>query len=676
MLNNIIAIIQARMASTRLPGKVLLPLMDKTILEHIVNRVRAVEKISDIIVAASDNKMDDLIEAFCKDKEIQCFRGSEENVLERFYQCAKLYEAQVIVRVTADDPLKDPLVITKAIELFESEQYDYVSNTLKATYPEGIDIEVFSFSALEEAYKKAELSSEKEHVTPYIYKNPSEFRLYNFSNPIDLSKLRWTVDVVEDYQFVHQVYEALYQKPNEIFTMEEVLKLLEQRPELKEINKGHVRNEGYLSSLKQEEERRLKEEHKQERIEKQEENKTLKQRIYGNELKYVQEVLNTEFRSSKGAVMMQRLEKAFAEKIGTKFAVAMINGTSTLHAILEAAGIGAGDEVIVPPLTMASTTFAVLQANATPVYADVDSSTFLISPEAIRKCITSKTKAIITVSLYGLSPDMDVIMELAGKHKLLVIEDNAECLLGTYKNRKVGTLGHIASYSFQSSKHITSGEGGMVVTDSFELAEAVRRVGSLGYAAVGAAKAKITKETIQDPDYSRHLTMGWNYRMPELCAAVALGQLENADALISKRVKVAKMYAEAIADTNWLIPQFVGDEHGCTYWTYAVKLEHPIITWNDFRDEYVANGGDGIYAAWKLTYLEPMMKEQKLLGREKFISRKNRRNYKLGLCPVAEDIQERILQFKTNYWNEQDAIKQINILKKTIAYFNDWSVLE
>ncbi len=671
-MSNIIAIVQARMASTRLPGKVLMPLIDKTILEHIINRVHLVERISNIVVATSDNKLDDILEAFCEDKGIQCFRGSEDNVLQRFYQCAKTYQADIIIRVTADDPLKDPAVILKALLLYLEGNYDYVSNTIEPSYPEGLDIEVFSFKALEKAYENATLSSEKEHVTPYIYKNPSLFKLYNFKNDKDFSSLRWTLDSVKDYQFIHGVYEELANKPNEIFYMEDVLQLLEEKPELKDVNKGILRNEGYLNSLKQEEEGKVIEEKRK----KEEEKKQLKLRVYGNEMKYVQEVLNSEFRSSKGAVMMERLEKAFASKIGRKYAVAMVNGTCTLHSILEAAGIGRKDEVIVPPLTMSSTTFAVLQANATPVYADVDPNTFLISPNSIRKRITKKTKAIITVSLYGLSPDMDVIMEIAKEHKLLVIEDNAQCLLGSYKGRKVGTLGHIASYSFQSSKHITSGEGGMVVTDSLELAEAVRRVSSLGYAGVGASKAKITKETIQDPDYSRHISMGWNYRMPELCSAVVLGQLENVEALVSKRIKVAKMYAETIADTDWLIPQFIDDDCECTYWTYAVKLEHPIITWMDFRNEYVANGGDGIYAPWKLSYLEPMMMNRKLLGRERFISHKNRSMYKYGLCPIAEDVQERILQFKTNYWNEQDAKKQIEILKKTIEAFKDWSVPE
>ncbi|MDD3173217.1 MAG: DegT/DnrJ/EryC1/StrS family aminotransferase [Herbinix sp.] len=670
MFNNIIAIVQARMASTRLPGKILMPMMDKTILEQIINRVRLVDKISEVVIATTENKMDDLVEQLCKDKGIPFFRGSEENVLERFYLCAKLYNAEVIVRITADDPFKEPKVIAKAIEFFETGDYDYVSNTIEPTYPEGIDIEVFSFTALEMAYLEASLASEKEHVTPYLYKNSEKFKLYNFTNDIDLSVLRWTVDSPEDYLFVHKIYNELYKKPNEIFDMDEILKLLEEKPELKDINRGHMRNEGYQKSIQQEETLKNKD------LLKQEEDTTLKQRIYGNELKYVQEVLNTEFRSSKGAMMMQRLEKAFAEKIGTKYAISLINGTCTLHAILEAAGISVGDEVIVPPLTMSSTTFAVLQANATPIYADVDPNSFVISPKSIKSRITAKTKAIITVSLYGLSPDMDVIMEIADKYHLLVIEDNAECLLGTYKGRKVGTLGHIASYSFQSSKHITSGEGGMVVTDSLELAEAVRRVSSLGYAGVGASKAKITKQTIQDPDYSRHVSMGWNYRMPELCAAVALGQLENAEALVSRRIKVAKMYAEAIADTSWLLPQFVEDEHVCTYWTFAVKLEHPTVTWNEFRDQFVTFGGDGIYAAWKLTYLEPMMTKHNLLGRDKFISHKNKSKYKYGLCPIAEDLQESLLQFKTNYWKEADALKQVEILKKTIKFFDEWGVSE
>ena len=190
---------------------------------------------------------------------------------------------------------------------------------------------------------------------------------------------------------------------------------------------------------------------------------TLK-RIGSNELKYVTEVLSTEFRSSSGATFMRRFEEKFTDIFDIKYGISFVNGTATMHAALEALGIGVGDEVIVPPLTMSATTFAVLQANATPIFADVNSDTFQIDPNSIEKLITPNTKAIITVALYGLCPDMDPIISLAKKNGIFIIEDNAECFLGKYKNQLVGTLGDCASFSFQSSKHLTSGEGGIIIT--------------------------------------------------------------------------------------------------------------------------------------------------------------------------------------------------------------------
>jgi len=400
-------------------------------------------------------------------------------------------------------------------------------------------------------------------------------------------------------------------------------------------------------------------------------NKTLpiETRIYGNELKYLKEVLATEFRSSQGSVMTRRLEESFASRFESKYAIAFVNGTATMHAALEAHGIQPGDEIIVSPLTMSATAFAVLQANATPVFADIDRDTFQISASSIAERISPKTRAIITVALYGLSPDMDPIMEIAKKHDLLVIEDNAQCFLGTYKGRIVGTLGDCASFSFQSSKHITSGEGGMIVTDNLELAERIRKVQSLGYAGVSATKGKITKKDIQDPDYSRHVSMGWNYRMPELCAAVALAQLENIDELVGRRIQVAAMFKEAAQGMGWFAPQYVGSEYQNSYWTWVARLDRPDISWHQFRDRFIENGGDGVYAAWKLTYLEPMFQAMNLLGRERFITAENRAKYKKGLCPIAERIAPRLLQFKTNYWNMRAAEKQAEVLRTTLKSF-------
>ena len=399
--------------------------------------------------------------------------------------------------------------------------------------------------------------------------------------------------------------------------------------------------------------------------------KPIKNRLYGNERKYVEEVLATEFSASQGSIMTQRLEAEFADKFGGTYAIAHINGTATMHALLEAKGIGPGDEVIVTPLTMSATTFAVLQANATPVFADVDPDTFQISYESIKSCITDKTKAIITVALFGLSPEMDPIMELANQYDIFVIEDNAECFLGKYKGKMVGTLGHASSFSFQSTKHLTSGEGGMVLTDDLELALRVRRVQSLGYAGVSATKGKITKSDIQDPNYARHVSMGWNYRMPELCSAVALAQMENIDSLVDARVKAAKIFNDVVTDCDWLVVQKTPENCVNTFWTYVVKIDDPRITWHQFRDAFVENGGDGIYAAWMLTYLEPMFQNMALLGREHNIPESNKSMYKKGLCPVAENLQPRLLCFKTNYWDISEALIQADVLRKTIKQLGE-----
>lgn len=390
-------------------------------------------------------------------------------------------------------------------------------------------------------------------------------------------------------------------------------------------------------------------------------------RLYGNENKYIQEVLREEFRSSSGATMMRRLEERFAQIYGVDYAISFINGTATMHAALEAAGVGTGDEVIVPPLTMSATTFAVLQSNATPVFADVDAQTFQISPKSIIERTTDKTKAIITVALYGMSPDMDPIMDYARANGIFVIEDNAECFLGEYKGKLVGTLGDCASFSFQSSKHLTSGEGGMIITNDGELANKIRQIQSLGYAGVGAKKAKILKSEIQHPSYSRHVSLGWNYRMPELCCAVALAQVENIEALVDVRIQAAKLFAHASSEYHdWFTPQYVPKGDKNSYWTWVAKLDPKVASWEEFYNKFIELGGDAPYGAWKLTYLEPMFKNRNLLGREEFISPDRLAEYNAGLCPVAEEIHDRLLQFKTNYWDLNEARQQAEILRKTL----------
>jgi len=391
-------------------------------------------------------------------------------------------------------------------------------------------------------------------------------------------------------------------------------------------------------------------------------------RIGERERAYVLQVLDGQLRNSAGHVMTSRLEQAFAAKFNVKYAIAHINGTATLHSALVAAGVGPGDEVIVPPLTMASTTFAVLHANAVPVFADVDPQTLTINPADIRAKITPRTKAIIPVSLYGLSPDMDPIMQIASEHNLMVIEDDAECFLGYYNGRVVGSIGHLASFSFQSSKHMTSGEGGMVITNDLELAHRVRRFNSLGYAGVGAGEGKITRDNLQNPAYERHVSLGWNYRMPELCAAVALAQLERLEELVARRQAVARLYDEAVKGCSWLKPQAVPEGYVHSYWTYVLKLETNDVEWTAFRKKFIELGGDGIYAAWKLTYQEPFFHNP-----VSFSYPEQNKYGVMGCCPNAEFLQPRILQFKTNYMDLDMAANKAEALTKTIACFNSHS---
>ena len=388
-------------------------------------------------------------------------------------------------------------------------------------------------------------------------------------------------------------------------------------------------------------------------------------RISQLEKQYVMDALDNAFATSLNSVYNTRLEPEFAEFFHAKYAIGHCNGTATLHVALLAVGVQPGDEVIVPALTMSSTSIPVVLCGAIPVFADSDPDTFEISADSIEKVITPKTKAIITVSLYGLAPDYDRILPLCRKHGLALIEDNAECFLGTYKGKLVGEFGDFASFSFQASKHLTCGEGGMLVTNDEELADKARRLNCLGYAGVSAKKGKITRNDIQDPNYSRHISFGYNYRMSELQAACACAQLERAGELVEQRMKVAALFDEALRGQTLLRRQAVPEDCTNSWWTYCLVLdtENPDVDWYRFRDLFQKNGGDGYYAAWKLSYNEPAY--QDILQHQKGVWQR----FNQDLCPNAEYLQKRLIQLKTNYWDLDEARKQAEILRKTIEEY-------
>lgn len=244
----ILAILQARVSSTRLPGKVLKPILDKPMLELQIERIKRSRLIDKLILATSNESSDDPLEDLAKKLNINYYRGSLDDVLSRFYKAAIPYKPDHIVRLTGDCPLADPELIDEVIADHIAQNVDYTSNSLKPSYPDGLDIEVTKFSALMEAYNEAKLPSEREHVTPFIHKQPNRFKVNVISCPHDYSSLRWTVDEPEDFELVKQIYESLYPLKSD-FTWQDTLELVLKHPELKVLNKGFDRNEGYKKSL-------------------------------------------------------------------------------------------------------------------------------------------------------------------------------------------------------------------------------------------------------------------------------------------------------------------------------------------------------------------------------------------------------------------------------------------
>ena len=236
------------MGSTRFPGKVLRELSGAPMLHHVITRASRARTLDEVVIATSRAAPDDAIEGFCARARIRCVRGSEDDVLDRYHAAADVVECDVVVRLTADCPLIDPEVIDQVVRAFQDGEFDYVSNIMPPTFPDGLDTEVFSRSALERAWREARLASDREHVTPYIRSHPEIFRQGNVAAAEDHSEQRWTVDEPRDLELVRAIYAHF---DHAEFGWREVLGLVQDRPELLVLNAGIARNEGYEQSLRQ-----------------------------------------------------------------------------------------------------------------------------------------------------------------------------------------------------------------------------------------------------------------------------------------------------------------------------------------------------------------------------------------------------------------------------------------
>ncbi|ALF08746.1 UDP-4-amino-4,6-dideoxy-N-acetyl-beta-L-altrosamine transaminase [Parageobacillus thermoglucosidasius] len=319
---------------------------------------------------------------------------------------------------------------------------------------------------------------------------------------------------------------------------------------------------------------------------------------------------------------IHEFERKVADYVGAKYAVAFSNGTAALHGACFAAGIGEGDEVITTPITFAATSNAVLYCGGKPVFADIDDRTYNIDPKEIRKHITPNTKAIIPVDFTGQPADMDAIMEIANEHGLVVIEDGAHSLGAEYKGRKVGMLAHMTMFSFHPVKPVTTAEGGVIVTDSEEYYEKLKR-----FRSHGIIKHNLSRD--EGPWYYEMVDLGYNYRMTDLQAALGISQMDKLDCFIERRREIANMYNEAFKTMDSVIVpmQLERTQSGWHLYVLQLKLDKLKRSRREIFESLRAEN-IGVHVHYIPVYWHPYY--QKL-------------GYRKGICPKAEQWYEQAL---------------------------------
>ena len=384
-------------------------------------------------------------------------------------------------------------------------------------------------------------------------------------------------------------------------------------------------------------------------------------RFQGNERKYLEEVLSNGFRAGSDGSFNQRLENLFSDFHSVPYAINFNSGTSALHASLLALGCEDGDEVLTPALSPLMCGLTPYYTGAIPVYVDSDPETFCMDPKDIEKKITDKTKVIYVVHLYGGVCDMTNILRIAKNNNLLILEDCAQNYLGRDdKGRLVGTTGSIACWSFENSKQLTCGDGGIATCHDENLAIKIRKIGGLGFKILSAKSGAVRTERdmFQDPNWERFDEIGYNFRLSELGAAVALAQVEKIEKYVGFRRKMGEMYRTLISNSDLLQAQKQPEGYYYTYYTFSAKFCRidEKISWYDLRKKHMEYGGDGIFSAAKLLHQEPIFRDLKI-------------GY--GETPVAVELQKNLMNFTTNQANTNEMDKQIDALGNALRYFGD-----
>jgi len=367
--------------------------------------------------------------------------------------------------------------------------------------------------------------------------------------------------------------------------------------------------------------------------------------------KYLDVVLKNGFRTSRNKFFNNLLIKTFCKKIGVNYGVTVSSGTAGLHVALMSLGLKKNDEVIMPSITMSAVAYAILLSGAKPVFADIDKETLNIDFESVKKKINSKTKAIICVSLFGLPPDYTELLKIISRQnkKIYLIEDNAECMFAKHKNKFAGSYGDFAVFSFQSSKILTCGEGGILVTKNKELYIKSKMYSNLGYY-INQNSYNKNRINLQNTNFQRHKFLAYNYRLSELGAAVVYGQLKNKNKIINFRKRAGRNFLKVLNQYNFVRTQSIAKDNTHSYWAFPIIFQSRTY-FEYFKNNFQKNGGDYFYGCWLPPYKEKFYKDLDLPK---------------PVCKNAEDIQRRTLQLKTNYYDESSLNGQLKALKITL----------
>jgi dTDP-4-amino-4,6-dideoxygalactose transaminase len=304
--------------------------------------------------------------------------------------------------------------------------------------------------------------------------------------------------------------------------------------------------------------------------------------------------------------LVQAFEKAVAARLGVAHAVAVTNCTSALHLALVCSGVGPGDEVIVPSFSFIASANAVLHAGATPVFVDIDPRTYNIDPALLEAAITPRTKAILPVDQIGLAADLDAVLAIAAKYNLKVVEDAAPAMGATYKGRPVGSVSPITCFSFHPRKSISTGEGGIIATNSDQVAEQARVLRAHGASVSDLVRHNSTKVVIEE-----YAELGYNYRMTDIQAAVGIEQLKKLDYILARRQEMAKRYDSLLASVEGITTPFVPDYAVHTYQSYAIRLDPEVVAPREIVMERMLAQGVATRRGVMAIHEEPLYKEKR-----------------------------------------------------------------